>query len=616
MYLLPKPQNLEYDKGYHVIKYDERIIIDKECFQGSYHLSKILKKDIEEKLGFTLQITKGQVEKECICIKKDASLMDEEYKLSISPEIIEITGGHEKAILYGIQTLRQIIAQKGAVIPCMVIRDYPDMKNRGYYFDITRGRIPTLTYLKELADRLSYYKINQLQLYVEHSFLFKELSEVWRDDTPLTAEDILELDNYCSSIHIELVPSLASFGHLYKLLSTKTYSHLCELPDSEKQGFSFDDRMQHHTIDATNEESLIVIKKLIDEYIPLFSSNQFNLCADETFDLGKGKSKPLAEERGVLAIYMDYIKDLCQHLVQQGKRPMFWGDVISSFPEAINHLPADTICLNWGYHPEQNEDFTRKLDEAGAIQYLCPGVGGWNQFINLIESSYKNITRMCSYAHKYKALGVLNTDWGDFGHVNHPEFSTTGMIYGASFSWNQEILPFEEINKQISKLEYKDDTEKFVDSVSALATNSIFEWYSVVRYMEMSPKQVDEKEINEFLPHHNLESVTKANQELQSGIYKLYELINYMDNRKRSVVKPYILAAEGMMLFNSIAATISQYKYHITNEASQNPSKLAVRLEYWFYHYKELWRTVSKESELYRLQNLIIWYADHLRSFI
>jgi hypothetical protein len=134
--------------------------------------------------------------------------------------------------------------------------------------------------------------------------------------------------------------------------------------------------------------------------------------------------------------------------------------------------------------------------------------------------------------------------------------------------------------------------------------------------MEMSLKQEDEKEINEFLPHHNLESVNQANLELQSGIHKLYETINHMDNRKRSVIKSYILAAEGMILFNNIAATISQYKYHITNEASQNPTELAVRLEYWFYHYKELWRTVSKESELYRLQNLIIWYADYLRNLL
>lgn len=101
------------------------------------------------------------------------------------------------------------------------------------------------------------------------------------------------------------------------------------------------------------------------------------------------------------------------------------------------------ICLNWGYAPEQREDETRAIAQTGAVQYLCPGVCGWNQWANLIENSYKNITRMCGYAAKYHGIGVLNTDWGDFGHVNDPAFSVPGMIYGAVFSWNGEKIPLQ-----------------------------------------------------------------------------------------------------------------------------------------------------------------------------
>ena len=87
-------------------------------------------------------------------------------------------------------------------MPCMRIHDFPDIRNRGFYHDVTRGRVPTLSYLKGLADNLAFYKINQMQLYIEHSYLFEDLSEMWRDDTPLTAQDILELDAYCRKLHI------------------------------------------------------------------------------------------------------------------------------------------------------------------------------------------------------------------------------------------------------------------------------------------------------------------------------------------------------------------------------------------------------------------------------
>lgn len=108
---------------------------------------------------------------------------------------------------------------------------------------------------------MSLYKLNQLQLYVEHTYLFRDFSEMWRDQTPITAEEIRELDSYCRERHIELVPSLASFGHLCTLLSTKTYGDLCEMEDSWKEPFSFWNRMRYHTINVSDGRSLPLIKR-------------------------------------------------------------------------------------------------------------------------------------------------------------------------------------------------------------------------------------------------------------------------------------------------------------------------------------------------------------------
>ena len=58
------------------------------------------------------------------------------------------------------------------------------------------------------------------------------MTELWRDETPLEAQEIMELDAYCAERGIELVPCLASFGHLYKLLGTRSYAALCELEGS------------------------------------------------------------------------------------------------------------------------------------------------------------------------------------------------------------------------------------------------------------------------------------------------------------------------------------------------------------------------------------------------
>ena len=124
---------------------------------------------------------------------------------------------------------------------------------------------------------------------------------------------------------------------------------------------------------------------------------------------------------------MPFVKKLCAHVAASGRTPMFWGDIVLRFPEALAELPEGTICLNWGYSAHEKEDPTRTLAQAGAKQYQCPGVCGWNQIIPHMGDSHENIRRMAEYGRKYGAVGFLNTDWGDYGHVNDQRFSMPGM---------------------------------------------------------------------------------------------------------------------------------------------------------------------------------------------
>ena len=41
---------------------------------------------------------------------------------------------------------------------------------------------------------------------------------------------------------------------------------------------------------------------------------------------------------------------------------------------------------------------------------------------------------------------------------------------------------------------------------------------------------------------------------------------------------------------------------------------MAEQLENWLYYYKQLWRTVSKQSELGRIAEVLGWWADYLRT--
>ena len=615
MYLIPAPAKLEEREGSFLLSCETYLTVDPACSWKVNRQGDLFNEEVKKILGYGAMLTRGCAQAGDIVIRQDDSAAPQSYVLDIAEDSITLTG-EEAGLWYGMQTLRQILEQNGAILPCLHIEDAPDLPNRGYYFDCTRGRIPTMDWLKKLVDRMAYYKLNQLQLYIEHTYLFRGMTELWRDDTPLTAAEIMELDRYCLERGVELVPSLSSFGHLYKLLSTREYAHLCELEDSEKQPFSVRGRMAHHTINPADPESLVLIKKMIGEFMELFSSRQFNFCADETFDLGRGKSRALVEEKGKDHVYIGYIRELARFLIENGRRPMFWGDIIWGFPEMIKEMPEETICLNWGYLWNQREDETRWMYEAGAVQYCCPGCCSWNELVPLNWNAYNNIMRMCNYARKYNAIGVLNTDWGDYLHVCHPDFTAVGMIYGAAFSWNGNIPEYEEINRQISRLEYHDPTERLLEIVAKIPENTAFEWHSVCGYWEMKRGLEEFKEDYTKMIREELnlfDDVDEKNARLQNIEKELYGQIVRLESDRKGRVLPYAVAVKGIRLLNEAGKVAVAEDFGCTFTTMPDRWALAKELETWLYYYKEIYRSVSRESELRRIEDLVCWYGDFLR---
>ncbi|MBQ9704425.1 MAG: family 20 glycosylhydrolase [Clostridia bacterium] len=352
------------------------------------------------------------------------------YTLELSADKVNLIAKSQAAAFYGIQTLRQII--KNGYCDMSRIDDEPDFETRGIYFDITRGRIPTLETLKELVDNIAYAKANMLQLYVEHVFEFKEYDGIYQRTGYITAEEIKELDKYCIENFIEFVPSLSCFGHLYELLSTEKYKHLCELPDYVDSSHYWNERMPHHTIDPSNPESIEIIKSLIDQYAPLFTSNKFNICCDETFDLGRGRNTGKDKAR----LYVDFVKKIIAHVKAHGKVAMMWGDIIDQHSDLIDEIDSDTIFLNWNYSAEPYTKMIYNCANKGKTQYVCPGITNWSGLIEFTRVSMPNISKMAQCGHECGAAGILTTCWGDHGHLSPYYACLHGLVFGAEKGWN------------------------------------------------------------------------------------------------------------------------------------------------------------------------------------
>lgn len=384
--------------------------------------------------GFAFAV--GKTEKTAnIRVSKDASLPSEGYALTLTAEGAVIRYADAAGAFYGLSTLVQIVEECGAAWPCLEILDHPAFPTRGYMLDIGRNKVPTLAEMEKLCDRLAAMKINHVELYIEGiPFAYPSFPQMWHGRDVLTGEDVLALDAFCRERFIELVPTQNNFGHMDRWLK-KEYRDLAECPDGFHFGGGF--LPDPRCLNPLDPRSEALVKTLADDFLPYFSSGKYNICCDETLELGQGHAKEACEAQGKGRVYLEFLKKVCAVAAAHGKQPLFWDDILIDFPELLPELPRDVIALEWGYMADQpSEEHCKALHDAGVRFYVCPGTGAWNTMLGKTDQMIPNIRNAADYGLKYGAEGLLNTDWGDCGHPQPLSTSYSGIAYGAAMAWS------------------------------------------------------------------------------------------------------------------------------------------------------------------------------------
>lgn len=652
--IIPEPNSMTVGEGAVSLPYAGRVNESIANGDGDYLLARQLVADIRSVTGLDWDYATGCMWPGFISLHiADSGAAEEDgipgaYTLTIDTDGIAITGYDFEGVRNGVQTLRQLIRQNGAVLPVLQIEDAPAYQIRGYYLDATRGRVPTLAWLKQWADKLCLYKYNQLQLYIEHTFAFDGMSETWRGSSPLTPADILEFDQYCASLGIELVPSVSTFGHQYVAMRTQELRELGEFPEDADRPFSFIERMRHHTLNVADDRAFAFSTQLVDSYLQLFRTKRFNICADETFDLGKGKSKQEAQRVGVATLYATYVGKLCEHLSQQGHEPMFWGDIAIEMPEILETLPNNVTLLNWQYEPKATDEKIQLVAKAGAKQIVCPAVWGWNALLPRIDDAWNNIARIARYGLDCGAEGMLVTDWGDFGHINDPRMAVPGMIFGAQYAWNPAgdsagDTAENDLLARISRVEYDDCNARFVALLRNASAQAVFTWRELVEYLELDDGAGNcNTDVAQTIPclterlanQENaltlreardrmmrnmatiIERVPQANRKLQQCMVEIAPIMAHIG--KPGITAAVRIAMEGQLLLNRVGFALAgahdvRDAHDVDDQQPSDCCALARDLECWCEAYAKEWAVTSQPSELHRIQETVWKAADELR---
>jgi hypothetical protein len=365
------------------------------------------------------------------------------YRLRVGAAGIDVVAPDRAGLLNATATLRQWLAlhhrAPGAPIETLwglEVEDWPDFLDRGVMLDVSRDQVPTLATLERLIDLLASWKINQLQLYTEHTFAYAGHEEVWRGWSPYTPADMRSLDAQCAERGIELVPNQNSFGHLHRWLVHHPYRRLAECPEGVEHAWS-GGRKEPFSLCPIDPGSLALLDDLYEQLLPCFRSGLFNVGLDETFDLGQCRSRQACETRGRGRVYLDFLRAIHDRVAGWGRRMMFWGDIALEHPELLADLPGDALPLLWGYEADHPfADQSSKLAASGLEFYLCPGTSSWLSFAGRWSNALANLAAAATAGAEHGARGLLITDWGDRGHLQPLAVSLPPLLAGACFAWN------------------------------------------------------------------------------------------------------------------------------------------------------------------------------------
>jgi hexosaminidase len=434
--LIPQPRHVEWSAESFAFNLETSLVLGAQAGAATIFAARNLQRALEAVSGFTLPMVKTaspasrqnairlmlQGRDEQGSHDRHGALGPQAYRLVISSDGVVITAADEAGLFYGVQTLIQLARTHGRSLPGCTCADEPAMLQRGIMLDISRAKVPTLATLERLADTLAHYKINQLQLYTEHTFRFPSHPRIGVNCGSLSADDMLALAAVCRERHIALVPNLQSTGHMRHILSLPEYEHLAETA-------------WRWSITPARDETYRFLDELYADFLPAFSAPILNVDSDEAWDHGRGQAKALSAEVGYGRVYLDHILKLRELAARHGRQIMIWADVFHHYPELIAEIPADVILLDWEYDARPSYNSVTALARSGRPFYVCPGTSSWNTIFPRIENSLTNIRNYVRDGLAAGALGMLLTDWGDLGHYQPLSHSWYSYLFGAEMAW-------------------------------------------------------------------------------------------------------------------------------------------------------------------------------------
>jgi len=610
--VLPVPQEWHYGTGSFSIDSETVLILDSESIRPTDTAVTLLKQALQTELKISIPTRRAlpSGQKAIILMKADSpgargwlkhhhlsfrpEMTQEGYILQIDPKKIVIVGKTDPGLFYGVVTLVQLVrGSNNGILQSLQISDWPTLKFRGISDDMARGQVPTLKEMKKIIRFCASYKMNTYMPYMEDLFTSKKYPSIGKNRGRLTPKEVRELQNYAAKYFVQVIPIFELLGHCENILIQPKFEHLAEFPGAA-------------SLSTTNPQTYTFLRNIIREQASLWKSPYFHAGLDESWDVGKGESKPLVMRYNAAVVHVDHYKKLYQMLKKQGKRMIMYGDIILKNPEILTQLPKDVIIMDWHYHASDDFPSVELFRRTGRNFLISPGVSDWSRIFPDFTKAFVNIKYYTQKGALYGALGSIVSTWGDYGGANFKELDWLGFGYAAASAWNPEESDPEDFRRTFTKQFYGCTCPQIESAYTLLSGTASHIQYRDIWRHPFAPTSESSGDLlqQSVACRTTADDVHKLIQKAQTRVKRHPSQLDYLDFAAR-LTGWYGKKLETVIWWNHLLHEyiLPEDRAQFKNEAIQRFQTMGTQIAALAKEYKKLWLRNDKTANLHFILN-------------
>lgn len=375
--IIPQPVSLQMEEGTFVIDGSTTIVF-KKSDKNLKNAANFLSAGVQKISGLSIVQNKNKSKKIEFNIGSINEIGAEGYLLNVTPDLVQITANTHKGIIYGIQSLFQVLPQIRTntlmKVPCMKVKDYPRFKWRGMHLDVSRHFF-SVDMVKEYIELLTYYKMNTFHWHLVDDQgwrieikKYPKLTETgaWRVDQNnkiwskrpqakegeeanyggfYTQEEIKDVVKFAAERGVTVVPEIEMPGHVASAIASYpelscTQKHQLPLTGGDYTNMSSNYCAGNDTVFEFNQN-------VLTEVMALFPSEYIHIGGDEVDKTSwkncpkcqaRMKDKALQTEEELQSYFMKRIE---KFILSKNRKMIGWDEILEG------GLAPEAAVMSW-----------------------------------------------------------------------------------------------------------------------------------------------------------------------------------------------------------------------------------------------------------------------------